>query len=177
MQSPRKKKMGGFFASLNISHTESQCEVSSGGFWEAVIKFPWTHHSGHKAGYHQCPAESSDREGAERLWCYCSWKNKNSICRNFIGAINNSVWEQYHLVEKAEDTAAQVCQGGMFSSECCRQELVSFAVRGTWMEEEVGKEKGFGIFMEARIVMCCGGSFMNECVMDSKTKIWDTKQL
>lgn len=31
--------------------------------------------------------------------------------------------------------------------------------------------------MEARIVMCCGGSFMNECVMDSKTKIWDTKQL
>lgn len=43
------------------------------------------------------------------------------------------------------------------------------------MEEEVEKERGFGVFMEAGIVTCCGGSFMNECIMSSKTKRSDTK--
>lgn len=38
------------------------------------------------------------------------------------------------------------------------------------MEEEVEKEKGFGVFMDARIVTCCGGSFMDERVMYFKTK-------
>lgn len=33
------------------------------------------------------------------------------------------------------------------------------------MEEEVEKEKVLGVFMEARIVPCCDGSFMNECIM------------
>lgn len=30
----------------------------------------------------------SDHEGAQLLWCYYSWENKKTICRNFIGAIN-----------------------------------------------------------------------------------------
>lgn len=81
------------------------------------------------------------------------------------------------LVEKAEDTPDWVCQGGMFSTERCTQGLVSIAARGTWMEEEVEREKRFGVFLEAKIVTCCGGSFMNEYVMYSKTKRWDTKQL
>lgn len=115
----------------------------------------------------------SDQEGAQLLWCYYSWENKKTICRNFIGAINSSVLN--YLAEKAEDTPDRVCQGGMFSMERCTQGLVSFAVRETWMEEEVEKEKGFGVFMEAGIVMCCGGSFMNECIMYSETKRWDTK--
>lgn len=38
------------------------------------------------------------------------------------------------------------------------------------MEEEIEKEKGFGVFMDARIVTCCGGSFMDAYVMYSKMK-------
>lgn len=118
----------------------------------------------------------SDHEEAQLLWYDYSWKKKKTICRNFIITVNNSVWEQHHLVEKAEDTPDWVCQGGMFSMERCTEGLVSFALRGAWMEEKVEKEKGFGVFIKASIVMCCGGSFMNECIMYSKTKRWDTKQ-
>lgn len=55
----------------------------------------------------------------------------------------------------------------MVSIACCTQGLVSCAVRDTWMEEEAEKEKVFGVFMEARILSCCDGSFMNECILYS----------
>lgn len=36
------------------------------------------------------------------------------------------------------------------------------------MEEEVEKEEVLGVFLEARVVLCCDGSFMNECICTLK---------
>lgn len=64
----------------------------------------------------------------------------------------------------------------MYRTAHYARELISFTVRRRQMEEKIEKEEvlGFfmvfikeGFFMEARIVLCCNRSFMNECTMYS----------
>lgn len=77
--------------SLNISHVETQCEVSSEGVCETATKFPWIHQSGHAAGYNQCPVEKPHTDQRELNCCVATPETKeNTIHKIFVGVTNNS---------------------------------------------------------------------------------------
>lgn len=174
----KENKSGGFFASLKVSHIETQYKVCSEGVWEAATKFPWIHQSGLAISSVQWRSHTLIR-GSSTVVLLLLKQQKAPFIRNWLEL--DSVWGSNSqqcfgncLVMKAEDTPYQACQGRIMPCDAqpSMKPGAGFFCSKSYMNgRRDWKAKSLGVFMETRIMPCCDGSFMNECIMHSKNKV------